>query len=108
MKKLILNWLFGINNVREYVELLRDDLKNREEYLKDLHKHREALIRERMELQIILNLIAICENHKIDYKKELRELKYKFYPCDEPHSYCPYDAQCYEDCRVHCGLGENE
>ena len=32
----------------------------------------------------------------------------KTYPCDAPDSYCPYNAERYEDCRVHCGLGVDE
>ena len=32
----------------------------------------------------------------------------KFYPCDNPDSYCPFDAVGSYDCRNFCGLGVDE
>lgn len=32
----------------------------------------------------------------------------KIYPCDNPDSYCPFDAVGGYDCRNYCGLGVDE
>lgn len=108
MKKLILYWLFGTSDISDYLELLRDAKNYCKRLLEKCEAHDATKRSELATLRITKDLMRICENHGIDFEKEIKALVSKPYPCDEPDSYCPYDAQCYEDCRVHCGLGVDE
>jgi hypothetical protein len=82
MRKLILRWLFGIENVDKYMELWDkyEDLSDK--YVVEIRQHRdriEAHLKTLDEFINILNdmkkLIKICENHGIDVDKEIKEVE---------------------------------
>ena len=75
MRKLILKWLFGTDDIEQYTELLsraidlshtRIDLVD--DHLKTLHREQEAL-------KDMLKLIEICKSHGIDVDKEMGLIK---------------------------------
>ena len=74
MRKLILNWLFGEENVEEYIEVLGKavDLSNRQielrcDYLKSLEREKEYI-------NIIIKFIELCEKHGIPISDELKHI----------------------------------
>ena len=75
MKKLILNWLFGTDNVERYMGLLTKDINHENKCTELLAAHLETLKEEKENLQIIRKLIKICENHGIDADKEIKQVE---------------------------------
>ena len=81
MKKLILNWLFGTDNVARYIGLLQENLNHKHEFLeltkecKDLiDEHLDTLYEAQMVLGILNKLIQICKNHGIDIDEEIKKI----------------------------------
>lgn len=68
LKKLILEWLFGTDNVKDYLNLLSEHIKLIERLIAELDDHRESL-------NIIRKLVKICENHSIDVDEEIKHVK---------------------------------
>ena len=75
MKKLILNWLFGIDNVDSYMKLMLENVDCRQAYIDEMTYHLKTLHEERENLDIIRKLIKVCENHGIDADKEIKDIK---------------------------------
>ena len=75
MKKLILNWLFGIDNVDSYIKLMLENIDCREACVNEINHHLKTLHEERENLDIIRKLIKVCENHGIDADKEIKDIK---------------------------------
>ena len=74
MKKWILNWLFGTDNVQRYMEVLRDCRDTHQNYLDEIEDHIKSLKEDKEHIKIILKLIQICENHGIDVNKEFAQI----------------------------------
>jgi hypothetical protein len=77
MKKLILNWLFGTDNVEEYIDLLHKCIEHNRTRIDDINSHLKTLKREEEGLKIIRKLIKICENHGIDADEEIKHIELK-------------------------------
>lgn len=82
MRKLILRWLFGTDDIRDYMELLRDDIHHHddnirhcEECIKLINDHRKSLERAKLTLDTARKLIQICENHGIDVDEEIKHIE---------------------------------
>ena len=82
MKKLILWWLFGTDDVDSYMELLRknrdylvDSLEHTNECLELIREHRETIDRAEWFIQLSEKLIRICKNHGIDIDEEIKQIK---------------------------------
>ena len=82
MKKLILMWLFGIDDIDSYMKLLRDNrdyctnaLEHTNECLELIREHRETLDRSEWFVQLCEKLIRICKNHGIDIDEEIKNIK---------------------------------
>lgn len=75
MKKIILNWLFGTSNVKDYMDLLREGVSCDKECIKQMDDHLQTLYREKEDLQIIRDLIQICENHGINVDEEMKQVR---------------------------------
>lgn len=75
MKKRILNWLFGTEDVKEYIQLLHEVLNCREKHLDAIKSHLKTLEEERENIEIIRKLIRICENHGIDVDEEIKHIE---------------------------------
>ena len=75
MKKRILNWLFGTDDVKEYIHLLHEVLHCIETHLDEIRSHLKTLEEERKNLDIIRKLIRICENHDIDVDEEIKHIE---------------------------------
>lgn len=73
MKKIILNWLFGTDDIEQYIDLLRNCKEYCNRLLSELNKHHETLQKHKEDLEIIRKLIRICENHGIDVDEEIKE-----------------------------------
>ena len=74
MRKLILNWLFGEENVEKYMELLSEsiELSNRQIELRRVYI--KSLEREKEYLKTIIKLIDVCEKHGISVDDELKQI----------------------------------
>ena len=75
MKKLILEWLFGTDDIKPYMELLRDSIGHHAECIELIEDHKETLARRKEDLNTILKLVKICENHGIDVDEEIKHIK---------------------------------
>lgn len=75
MKRRVLNWLFGTDNVEKYMDLLYKNLNHSKECRELIDKHLETLKSQQEDLNNIRKLIKICENHGINIDKEVKEIK---------------------------------
>lgn len=75
MKKLILNWLFGTDNVEKYMELLYKNMNHTNECQDLISAHLKTLKEEKENLEIIRKLIKICVNYGIDVDKEIKQVE---------------------------------
>lgn len=75
MKKLILNWLFGTDDIKRYMELLEESFHHHEKYKELMEVNLKSLKEHRESLEDVLKLIKICENHGIDVDKEMKNIK---------------------------------
>lgn len=82
MKKIILEWLFGTDNVDRYMALLRenmdhceDGIKHAQECIELIEDHKKTLEREKWELDMVHKLLYICEKHGIDVDEEIKLIK---------------------------------
>lgn len=75
MKKLILNWLFGHDNIDDYMKLLRKSVSCDKKCLTLINDHIETLHREKENLDIMRKLIRVCENHGIDVDEEIKQIE---------------------------------
>ena len=65
MKELILMWLFGTDDVKSYIKLLKESIDDKQRAIELIEEHKKSL-------NTILKLIKICENHGIDVDKEIQ------------------------------------
>lgn len=63
MRKKILKWLFD-NELKDYGDLLSENIKIRDEHIKTLEKYGDTLEKMRQ-------LIEVCIKHRIDVDEEL-------------------------------------
>ena len=75
MKKLILNWLFGTENVENYMDLLDKSMDHNKECKELIEGHLKTLKEEKDNLEIIRKLIKICENHGINADEEIKQVE---------------------------------
>lgn len=75
MKKLILNWLFGTDNVKNYTDLLYECMNHNQRHIDQVNDHLETLEREKENLNIIRKLIRVCENHGINVDEEIKQIE---------------------------------
>ena len=73
MKKIILNWLFGTDDIERYIDVLRNCQKYCDGLMSELNEHLETLQKHKEDLEIIRKLIRICENHSIDVDEEIKK-----------------------------------
>ena len=75
LRKLILRWLFGTDNISDYDELLVDNITTSKKLIKELNEHiktREDYIDE---LRTTAKLARVCRNHGIDPDEEIKHIK---------------------------------
>lgn len=75
MKKWILNWLFGTDNVETYTELLYKCMNYCKKHMDSVDAHIETLKESKADLEIIRKLIKVCENHGINADEEIKQIK---------------------------------
>ena len=75
MKKLILRWLFGTDDIDDYFDLLVNARDHSQEKIQLLDDHIATLERNRENIKTILKLIKICDNHGIDVDTEINHLQ---------------------------------
>lgn len=75
MKKLILDWLFGTDNIDEYMTLLGRYSNDLMHQIKIINDHLETLDRLKEEINLTQKLIRVCENHGIDVDKEIKQIE---------------------------------
>ena len=66
IKKLILMWLFGTDDIKSYMELLRRGIDHCEERIELINSHKETLKREERELEMVRTLLKVCKDHGIE------------------------------------------
>jgi hypothetical protein len=74
LRKLILEWLFGTDDIPRYIKVLDTSIKYYEEWSKSIESHRETIKSAKEDLDITRKLIIICKNHGIDIDKEIDEV----------------------------------
>lgn len=74
MKKLILNWLFGTDNVKQYIDVLYENMQHTKKCMGLIDEHIKSLGRHQKTLETTLKLIEICKNHGIDVDEELKKI----------------------------------
>ena len=75
MKKLILWWLFGTDDIDDYLDLIVNAKNHTQEKIRLLDDHIETLERNKKNIETILKLIKICENHGIDVDVEIKRVQ---------------------------------
>lgn len=75
MKKLILIWLFGTDDIKSYIELLSENLEYTKEYMRLINDHIKTLEKHKEDIDIIRKLIKICEKHGINVDEEIKHIK---------------------------------
>ena len=75
MRKMILRWLFGTDDIQSYIDSLCDNVVVRKAYIREIEKHIETLNREGEDLELIRKLIVVCKNHDIDVDAELQKIE---------------------------------
>ena len=81
-RKLILEWLFGTDDVDRYMQLLRenmnhceDGIKHANECIELIEDHKRTLKREKWFIDTTVKLLKICENHGIDVDEEIKRIQ---------------------------------
>ena len=72
MRKLILIWLFKTDDIKDYFELLRDNMDYGKKHIDLINGHLATLDGRAEDLNIMRKLIKICENHEIDIDEEMK------------------------------------
>lgn len=75
MKELILQWLFGTDEIKDYMQLLAESIEHHKECKKLIDDHLETLNRSKENINTLLKLIKICENHGIDIDEEIKQIE---------------------------------
>ena len=75
MRKLILKWLFGTDDIEKYMKLLEDNMDYGNRLLTTLDDHLDTLKREEETIDIARKLIKICKNHGIDIDEEAKHIE---------------------------------
>jgi hypothetical protein len=75
MKKLILNWLFGTDNVERYMDLLDKNINHTKECEHYIQEHIDTLNSQKKDIDLARKLIKICENHGINIDEEIKQIK---------------------------------
>ena len=68
MRKLILKWLFGTDDVERYFTILQRDTGLIEDHLNTLKLAKEDIL-------ICRKLIKICKNHGINIDEEMKDVE---------------------------------
>ena len=74
MRERILKWLFGTYDIADYFDLL---IKNRDNFVEQkrlIDDHLKTLDRSKDNIDTILKLIKICENHGINVDEEIKHV----------------------------------
>lgn len=74
LKNKILNWLFGTDNVKRYMELLGESVEHHKECIRLIDDHKKTLDRSKEHIDDILKLIKICKKYGIDVDKEMKQM----------------------------------
>ena len=74
MRELILRWLFGTDKIKDYMQLLGESIEHHKECKELIDDHLETLDRNKENINTLLKVIKICENHGIDVDKEIEQL----------------------------------
>lgn len=75
MRKRILRWLFGTDDIKEYIDLLVESRDNTYEQMRLIDDHIKTLDRTKEHINTILKLIKICQNHGIDVDEEIKHVQ---------------------------------
>lgn len=75
MRERILKWLFGTHNIDDYFDLLVKNRDNFAKQMKLIDDHLKTLERSKENVETVLKLIKICENHGIDVDEEIKHIQ---------------------------------
>lgn len=75
MRKLILRWLFGTDDIKSYMDVLTGSIEEMEAHKKSIEQHNKTINESLETLHMIKKLLKICENHGIDIDKELEQIE---------------------------------
>lgn len=72
MRKHVLMWLFGTDDIEEYIEILVSARRYVKEHLQTLHELIKEIEDHKKSLNLIRKLLKICENHGINADEEIK------------------------------------
>lgn len=72
LRNLIIKWLFGIDNIKTYMELLSENISHTNESISLVDDHLKTLNDRKEDLEIISKLIRVCKNHRINVDEEIK------------------------------------
>lgn len=75
MRERILKWLFGTYNIDDYFDLLVKNRDNSAKQMQLIDDHLKTLERSKENIETVLKLIKICENHGIDVDEEIKHIQ---------------------------------
>lgn len=75
MRKLILRWLFGTDDIEHYFKLLHKDNERLQQQMDLIDLHLETLDKHKEDLDIIRKLIKVCDTHGINADEEIKEIE---------------------------------
>ena len=75
MRKLILTWLFGTDDIEDYFELLRKKINYGKKNIEYIDEHIKTLDKAIEDLNTMRKLIKVCENHGIDVDEEIKHVE---------------------------------
>lgn len=75
MRERILKWLFGTYNIDYYFDLLVKNRDNSAEQMQLIDDHLKTLERSKKNIETVLKLIKICENHGINVDEEIKHIQ---------------------------------
>ena len=75
IRKRLLNWLLGTDNVQKYTQLLDMAMSLSNERINLVNDHINTLNREKDTLETMKKMIKVYENHGINIDKEIKEVE---------------------------------
>ena len=75
MRKLILKWLFGTDNIERYMEVLNNGLDANQRCINAFNSHIQTLNEQKEDIDTMRKLIVVCKNHGINVDEEIKHIK---------------------------------
>jgi intergrase/recombinase len=75
IRRLILKWLLGVDNVDLFRMVIDENTRVRKGYIENLENYLETLSKEKEIIDNMRKLIQVCKNHDIDIDEEIEHIQ---------------------------------